>query len=66
LASLSSVALAWNEAERKRNPTPFRELAQFYKRPAPWIANMDAAGEPACHYRPLAMFTAEILAEYNA
>jgi protocatechuate 3,4-dioxygenase beta subunit len=43
--SLSSVAVAWDEAERKRNPTPFCELGPFYKRGAPEIANMHAAGE---------------------
>jgi protocatechuate 3,4-dioxygenase beta subunit len=44
--SLSFVALAWDGAERKRNPTPLCELGPFYKRGAPQIANMHAAGEP--------------------
>lgn len=44
--SLSSVVLAWDEAERKPNPTPFCELGPFYKRGAPQIANMHAGGEP--------------------
>ena len=44
--SLSSAALAWGQTERKRNPTPFCELGPFYKRGAPEIADMHAAGEP--------------------
>jgi hypothetical protein len=48
--SLSSVAFAWDEAERKRNPTPFCELGPFYKRGAPEIANICMLqASLACH-----------------
>ena len=49
--SLSSIASAWDEAERKRNPTPFCELGPFYKRGAPEIGNMRAEGEPGMPLR---------------
>jgi len=45
-ASLSSVALAWDDAERKRQPTPFNELGPFYKRDAPHVSVLRAPGDP--------------------
>src|SRR5260370_39760335 len=44
-ASLSSIASAWDAAEKKR-PTPFCELGPFYKRGAPQGSMLRAPGDP--------------------
>lgn len=43
--SLSSIAHAWDAAEKKRPPTPFCELGPFYKREAPHVSVLRAAGD---------------------
>jgi len=42
---LSALATEWDEAEKKRPPTPFCELGPFYKREAPHTSVMRAAGD---------------------
>jgi catechol 1,2-dioxygenase len=42
---LSSLAYAWDEAEKKRTPTPFCELGPFYKREAPSTSMLRAPGD---------------------
>ncbi len=42
---LSSLAYAWDEAEKKRTPTPFCELGPFYKREAPNTSRLRAPGD---------------------
>ncbi len=44
-ASLSSIARAWDAAEKKQ-PTPFCELGPFYKRGAPQGSMLRAPGDP--------------------
>ena len=44
-ASLSSIARAWDAAEKKRQPTPFCELGPFYKRDAPHVPTMRAPAD---------------------
>jgi protocatechuate 3,4-dioxygenase beta subunit len=43
--SLSTVASAWDEAEKKRTPTPFCELGPFYKRQAPNTSVLRGPGD---------------------
>jgi len=45
-ASLSSIALAWDGADKSRPPTPFCELGPFYKRDAPHIGVLRKAEDP--------------------
>ncbi len=49
---VSAVAAAWDDAEKKRQPTPFCELGPFYKRQAPHTSMLRAAGDPGM---PLAL-----------
>jgi protocatechuate 3,4-dioxygenase beta subunit len=42
---LSELAFAWDEAEKKRQPTPHCELGPFYKRLAPNTSIMRAPGD---------------------
>ena len=42
---VSAIAAAWDEAEKKRTPTPFCELGPFYKREAPHTSTLRAAGD---------------------
>jgi catechol 1,2-dioxygenase len=42
---LSAIAAAWDEAEKKRQPTPFCELGPFYKREAPKTSMLRAPGD---------------------
>jgi len=42
---LAAVATAWEEAEKKRQPTPFCELGPFYKRQAPNTPMLRAPGD---------------------
>ena len=42
---LSTFATVWDEAEKKRQPTPFCELGPFYKRQAPHTSNLRAPGD---------------------
>jgi catechol 1,2-dioxygenase len=42
---LSALASAWDEAEKKKMPTPFCELGPFYKRQAPNTSMLRAAGD---------------------
>jgi protocatechuate 3,4-dioxygenase beta subunit len=42
---LSALATEWDEAEKKRQPTPFCELGPFYKREAPHTSAMRAPGD---------------------
>lgn len=42
---LSAVAAAWDDAEKKRQPTPFCELGPFYKREAPHTSMLRAPGD---------------------
>jgi protocatechuate 3,4-dioxygenase beta subunit len=42
---LSAIAGAWDEAEKKRQPTPFCELGPFYKRLAPNSSMLRAPGD---------------------
>jgi len=43
---LSAVASAWEDAETKRQPTPWCELGPFYKREAPHGSMLRAAHDP--------------------
>lgn len=43
--SLPALASAWDEAQKKRQATPFCELGPFYKRQAPNTSMMRAAGD---------------------
>jgi protocatechuate 3,4-dioxygenase beta subunit len=43
---VSALAAAWDDAEKKRQPTPFCELGPFYKRLAPHTSMMRRAGDP--------------------
>jgi len=43
---LSAVAVAWDEAEKKRPPTPYCELGPFYKRGAPNTSMLRSPGDP--------------------
>jgi len=45
-SSLSAIASAWDDAEGKRQPTPWCELGPFYKRQAPHTSTLRAAGDP--------------------
>jgi len=45
-APLSAMARAWDEAESKRQPTPFCELGPFYKRGAPHVSILRAPSDP--------------------
>ena len=42
---LPALASAWDEAEKKRTPTPFCELGPFYKRQAPNTSTLRAPGD---------------------
>jgi protocatechuate 3,4-dioxygenase beta subunit len=42
---LSALAREWDEAEKKRRPTPFCELGPFYKREAPNTSTLRAPGD---------------------
>src|SRR5579862_3946676 len=42
---LAAVAAAWDDAEMKRQPTPFCELGPFYKREAPHTSQLRAPGD---------------------
>lgn len=42
---LSALASAWDDAENKRQPTPFCELGPFYKREAPNTSVLRAPGD---------------------
>ena len=42
---LSALATEWDEAEQKRQPTPFCELGPFYKREAPHTSAMRVPGD---------------------
>jgi len=42
---LSALASAWDEAKKKRTPTPFCELGPFYKREAPNTSMLRAPGD---------------------
>ena len=42
---LSALASAWDDAEKKRQPTPFCELGPFYKREAPNTSVLRAPGD---------------------
>ena len=42
---LSALASAWDDAEKKRTPTPFCELGPFYKRQAPNTSTLRAPGD---------------------
>lgn len=42
---LSTFAAAWDEAEKKRQPTPFCELGPFYKRQAPHASMLRMTGD---------------------
>jgi len=42
---LSAVAAAWDDAEKKRQPTPFCELGPFYKREAPHTSQLRTPGD---------------------
>jgi protocatechuate 3,4-dioxygenase beta subunit len=43
---LPALATAWDDAENKRQPTPFCELGPFYKRGAPHTATLRGADDP--------------------
>ena len=45
LMPVSALAAAWDDAEKKRQPTPFCELGPFYKRQAPHTSILRAAGD---------------------
>ena len=51
--TLLSVSDAWAASEQKRKPTPTCELGPFYKRLAPSVTSMRAAGDPGM---PLTVF----------
>lgn len=42
---VSALANAWDDAEKKRQPTPFCELGPFYKRLAPTTSTLRAPGD---------------------
>jgi catechol 1,2-dioxygenase len=42
---LPALASAWDDAEKKRTPTPFCELGPFYKRQAPNTSTLRAPGD---------------------
>jgi hydroxyquinol 1,2-dioxygenase len=42
---MSALATEWDEAEKKRQPTPFCELGPFYKRKAPNTSMLRVPGE---------------------
>ena len=42
---ISALAMEWDEAEKKRQPTPFCELGPFYKRQAPNTSVLRAPGD---------------------
>jgi protocatechuate 3,4-dioxygenase beta subunit len=42
---VSALATAWDDAEKKRPPTPFGELGPFYKRQAPKTSVLRAPGD---------------------
>ena len=42
---LSALASAWDDAEKKKTPTPFCELGPFYKRQAPNTSALRAPGD---------------------
>ena len=42
---ISALAAGWDEAEKKRQPTPFCELGPFYKRQAPKILKLRQPGD---------------------
>jgi protocatechuate 3,4-dioxygenase beta subunit len=42
---LRALSSAWDEAEKKRTPTPFCELGPFYKRQAPNTSTLRAPGD---------------------
>ena len=42
---LSALAAEWDEAEKKRSPTPFCELGPFYKREAPNTSTLRKPGD---------------------
>lgn len=42
---VSALAAAWDDAEKKRQPTPFCELGPFYKRQAPHTSTLRAPGD---------------------
>ena len=42
---LSALAAEWDEAEKKRSPTPFCELGPFYKREAPNTSTLRTPGD---------------------
>ena len=42
---ISAVAAAWDDAEKKRQPTPHCELGPFYKREAPHTLKLRAPGD---------------------
>lgn len=42
---LSALAAEWDEAEKKRQPTPFCELGPFYKREAPNTSTLRKPGD---------------------
>jgi protocatechuate 3,4-dioxygenase beta subunit len=42
---VSALAAAWDDAEKKRQPTPFCELGPFYKRQAPHTSILRATGD---------------------
>ncbi|HVP49608.1 MAG TPA: hypothetical protein VMT56_00145 [Candidatus Bathyarchaeia archaeon] len=43
--SFPTLAEAWDEAEKKKQPTPFCELGPFYKREAPHTSTLRAPGD---------------------
>src|SRR5215469_8162366 len=43
---LSALAAEWDEAEKKRQPTPFCELGPFCKREAPNTSTLRKPGDP--------------------
>ena len=43
---LTAVATEWDQAEKKRQPTPFCELGPFYKREAPNTSVLRAPNDP--------------------
>lgn len=49
---LSALATEWDDAEKKRQPTPFCELGPFYKREAPSTSMLRAPNDPGM---PLAL-----------
>jgi protocatechuate 3,4-dioxygenase beta subunit len=43
---LPTVLSAWEEREKSLSPTPWNELGPFYKRQAPHVKTLRAAGDP--------------------